>query len=169
MKLVTTKCPQCGGAMQIDEQFKKAVCPFCETVFVVDDEKQHIQFDGAEQAGYEFEKGRIKARQEAKKEEAMKHIVTFTPPANYHPYNSNRAYNASTEYKPQEYKEQPVRYYEPAPKKKTGIFWWVLGWIFFFPIPLTVLIGRSKMPLILKILLLTVLWGLVVLVAIANL
>ena len=34
MKLITTKCPHCGGAMQIDEQFKKAVCPFCETVLI---------------------------------------------------------------------------------------------------------------------------------------
>lgn len=163
MKLITTKCPHCGGAMQIDEQFKKVVCPFCDTVFVVDDEKQHVQIDGAEQAGYEFEKGRIKAQQE----EAMKHAVRYTPPENFHPYNTSTTYIVGTEYKPQEYKEQPVRYYEPAPKK-SNLFLWILGWLFFFPIPLSVLIGRSKMPLILKILLLTVLWGLVILAGIAN-
>ena len=30
----------------------------------------------------------------------------------------------------------------PAPRKK--IVWWVLGWIFIFPIPLTIIIARNK-------------------------
>lgn len=34
---------------------------------------------------------------------------------------------------------------EPAPKKKNSkMVWWVLGWIFIFPIPLTVLMVRNK-------------------------
>ena len=34
--------------------------------------------------------------------------------------------------------------YLPAPKKKSKIVWWVLGWIFIFPIPLTIIIARNK-------------------------
>ena len=34
--------------------------------------------------------------------------------------------------------------YQPAPKKKSKIVWWVLGWIFIFPIPLTIIIARNK-------------------------
>ena len=34
--------------------------------------------------------------------------------------------------------------YQPAPKKKSKIVWWVLGWIFIFPIPLTIIIARKK-------------------------
>lgn len=33
---------------------------------------------------------------------------------------------------------------QPAPKKNKKIVWWVLGWIFIFPIPLTILIARNK-------------------------
>lgn len=38
------------------------------------------------------------------------------------------------------YSEQP----QPAPKKNKKIVWWVLGWIFIFPIPLTIIIARNK-------------------------
>ena len=34
--------------------------------------------------------------------------------------------------------------YPPVPKKKRKIVWWVLGWIFIFPIPLTIIIIRNK-------------------------
>ena len=44
---------------------------------------------------------------------------------------------------------QAQRYYynqpQPAPKKKRrNMFWWVVGWIFMFPIPLTIIISRNK-------------------------
>lgn len=38
------------------------------------------------------------------------------------------------------YSAQP----QPAPKKNKKIVWWVLGWIFIFPIPLTIIISRNK-------------------------
>lgn len=42
----------------------------------------------------------------------------------------------------------PHRYYtvqsQPAPKKNKKILLWVLGWIFIFPIPLTIIISRNK-------------------------
>lgn len=34
--------------------------------------------------------------------------------------------------------------YQSAPKKKSKMVWWVLGWIFIFPIPLTIIIARNK-------------------------
>lgn len=43
---------------------------------------------------------------------------------------------------------QAQRYYayqsQPAPKKNKKMVWWVLGWIFIFPIPLTILISRNQ-------------------------
>ena len=49
----------------------------------------------------------------------------------------------------------------PGKKRHTAL--WVLGWIFFFPIPLTVLIVRSKkLPVWAKALLLVLLWGFVI-------
>lgn len=60
----------------------------------------------AESAGYAFEKGRQRAKNEVQ---------------------ATRTYT-----------------YQPAPKKKSKIVWWVLGWIFIFPIPLTIIIARNK-------------------------
>ena len=43
---------------------------------------------------------------------------------------------------------QAHRYYsaqpQPAPKKNKKIVWWVLGWIFIFPVPLTISIARNQ-------------------------
>ena len=39
---------------------------------------------------------------------------------------------------PREYSAPPV------PKKNKKMLWWVLGWIFIFPIPLTILIARNQ-------------------------
>ena len=38
------------------------------------------------------------------------------------------------------YSAQP----QPAPKKNKKIVWWVLGWIFIFPVPLTIIIARNQ-------------------------
>ena len=43
---------------------------------------------------------------------------------------------------------QAQRYYtaqpQPTPKRNKKIVWWVLGWIFIFPVPLTIIISRNK-------------------------
>ena len=65
MKLVSVKCPNCGAVLKADEDLKNATCNYCRTSFLIDDEVKHIQLDGAEKAGYEFEKGRQRAQIEA--------------------------------------------------------------------------------------------------------
>ena len=35
-------------------------------------------------------------------------------------------------------------YQSPAPKSNSNLLWWILGWIFFFPAPLMILIWRKK-------------------------
>lgn len=56
---------------------------------------------------------------------------------------------------------QPRQTYTPVQPKKRHTFWWVMGWIFIFPIPATILIVRSKkLHWILKVVLVLVLWGL---------
>ena len=32
----------------------------------------------------------------------------------------------------------------PPPARKRHIFWWIMGWIFIFPIPVTILVARNK-------------------------
>lgn len=64
MKLVSFSCPGCGARLNVDADLKQATCQFCGSTFPVDDEALHMKIDGAEQAGYEFEKGRQRAQQE---------------------------------------------------------------------------------------------------------
>lgn len=56
-----------------------------------------------------------------------RHIETQTSGMDYRAYASPR----------------PM-YTEPQKAKKRRTFWWVMGWIFCFPIPLTILVARSK-------------------------
>lgn len=57
---------------------------------------------------------------------------------------------------------QQVQYeYVPVQKKKRHTFWWVMGWVFIFPLPATILIVRNrKMHWIVKTVLVLLIWGL---------
>ncbi len=69
MKILKITCPNCGGMLDIDEEKKKNYCKYCGTPIFLDDEIKHVQVDFAEEAGYKFEKGRIKAQEEKIQEE----------------------------------------------------------------------------------------------------
>ena len=109
MKLVNFVCPSCGAQLRVDADKKWAECPYCDTSTLIDDEAQHVRLDDAEQVGYEFEKGRMRAQSEQAAYQAT--------------YASAAA--------------QPQK-----PKRKTWL--WVLGWLFMFPVPLTILLVRDK-------------------------
>ena len=65
MKIVNLTCPGCGARLEVDMDRKMAFCSYCGAALPVDDEIQKVQLDGAEKAGYEFEKGRQRAQAEA--------------------------------------------------------------------------------------------------------
>ena len=58
-------CPHCGSALKVDADRKKAFCQYCGTELLIDDEVKRIRYENAEQTGYEFEKGRLRAQMEA--------------------------------------------------------------------------------------------------------
>lgn len=64
MKLVELRCKNCGSSLEVSENEKEIVCRYCNTTFRMDDEVQHVKYDDMEQAGYDFEKGKIRAQQE---------------------------------------------------------------------------------------------------------
>ena len=70
MKLIDTTCPSCGAKLNVDAENQKATCEFCGAALLIDDEVQHIQYDNAEEAGYNFEKGRQRAQAEAYRQNA---------------------------------------------------------------------------------------------------
>lgn len=65
MKLIEMICPRCGAHLQVHEDTKRLRCEHCGTTLLLDDEAQHVQFDNADDAGYQFEKGRQRAKREA--------------------------------------------------------------------------------------------------------
>ena len=121
MNLVEYHCPNCTATLQVDAEKHEAVCEYCGSKFEINDER----YD-AEREGYEFEKGRMRAREEMQRENAV-----------YYPQG-----------------------YDTEKKRRTWL--WVIGWIFCFPIPLTVIIVKSKLPTVAKVILLVLLWGFVI-------
>ena len=70
---------------------------------------KHVQYDNAEETGYQFEKGRQRAQAEATRVQQQTFNMNFG---------------------------------KPPKKRKTWL--WVLGWIFIFPVPLTILMLRNQ-------------------------
>ena len=117
---------------------KMAFCSYCGAALPVDDEIQKVQLDGAEKAGYEFEKGRQRAQAEAAQASFPSRQACYQPafqPARYQPAQpqvSPQPQQASCQQAPQ----------EPPKRRKTWL--WVLGWICIFPVPLTIIMLNKE-------------------------
>lgn len=131
MKLISMKCPHCGGTLSIDPDGKQAKCPFCGTPIMIDDKVRHIQFDNSKQAGFDFEVGRMQARGDAA-------VATIAA----------------------QQREE---------KKKKNLKWWIIGWILFFPIPLTIIVVRSKkLKTLWRSIILVAIWGGFILIGLSG-
>lgn len=109
MKIISMVCPNCGASLQVDADQKNLTCSYCGNGLYVDDEVKHVQYDNAEETGYQFEKGRQRAQAEATRVQQQTFNMNFG---------------------------------KPPKKRKTWL--WVLGWIFIFPVPLTILMLRNQ-------------------------
>ena len=118
MKIVNLTCPGCGARLEVDMDRKMAFCSYCGAALPIDDEIQKVQLDGAEKAGYEFEKGRQRAQAEAA-QASFPSRQAFYQPA------SQPTFQPQVPPQPQ----QAPR--EPSKRRKTWL--WVLGWILHFP------------------------------------
>lgn len=67
MKLIDLKCPRCGATLKNIRDRNNIVCQYCGNSFVLDDETKVVRYDSesAEEAGYQFEKGRLRAQNES--------------------------------------------------------------------------------------------------------
>lgn len=67
MKIVSLKCPECGASLNIEQGMKMCFCSHCGTQIMLDDEAQKVRytFDNADEAGYQFEQGRMRAQFES--------------------------------------------------------------------------------------------------------
>ena len=66
MHLIDTNCPHCNAHLQVDRELKQATCEYCGATFLLEEEVKRVQLENAERAGYDFEKGRQKAQEEAR-------------------------------------------------------------------------------------------------------
>ncbi len=80
MRLIDTTCPKCNAHMKVDAENKQVKCEFCGAAFMIDDQVQHVRYDNAEEAGYQFEKGRQKAQAEAYQEQFQQPVYTIPVP-----------------------------------------------------------------------------------------
>lgn len=79
MKIISMSCPNCGASLQVNADKKKLTCNYCGNYFFLDDEVQHIQYDNAEEAGYQFERGRQRAQAEARNVNNRQQITISRP------------------------------------------------------------------------------------------
>lgn len=102
------------GAPVVMDNNGKGLCEYCGQWVIYDNRSEKYVLEDAYKAGYEFEKGRQKAQAEA------------------------RIQSAHTTH----YDQQGQSSTAPAGRRHWG--WWVVGWIFMYPIPLTILMVRNK-------------------------
>ena len=60
--------------MRVIPEANKAVCDYCGTTVLIDDEIKRIEYTNAEEAGYKFEKGRLRAQAEQAQHPAVQQI-----------------------------------------------------------------------------------------------
>ncbi len=135
MKLTEMECPNCGAPLIYDKKTGMAVCEYCDTKVTID---AGFKSASAEEAGYNFEKGRQRAQQESAQD------ARRGGEARRGYYNASASKGNYSSY------EQPKR-------RRTWL--WVLGWIFFFPAPLTVLIYNRVQNPVLKWALIIFIWS----------
>ena len=62
--IIEKKCKNCGAELYEDSLKKELYCGYCGSTFKMTDDVQRIKYEDMEQAGYDYEKGRMRARQE---------------------------------------------------------------------------------------------------------
>jgi hypothetical protein len=69
VKIEKLTCPHCGAALKIKPGVRMTRCEYCDSALVIEDDSNadDMDLDGAEEAGYRFEKGRQRARDEQKR------------------------------------------------------------------------------------------------------
>ena len=144
MKLIELLCPRCGATLKVDTSSKQAYCEHCSTIFLIDDEVKRIRVDDAEEVGYKFEKGRQRAQSEKGRSTYSEYSQKDSAARSDYRSDAYSDYKHQADPEPSSY--EPPAPAEPEEKKKPAwhIVFWILGWIFIFPIPLIFLISRGK-------------------------
>lgn len=63
LRLIPLTCPACGATLSIDAERTMATCPHCGRAYLMDDETEHVSHENGYAFGYDFERGRMQARE----------------------------------------------------------------------------------------------------------
>ena len=64
MRLITLQCPECGAKLNANAELTRASCNYCGNEILIDDEVKQVNvtIENSRQMGYDFERGRMDAR-----------------------------------------------------------------------------------------------------------
>lgn len=133
-KLVPAVCPHCGGKIQVNPDSEAAVCEYCETPFIVEKAVNEYQVLNQE----------IHNHNESTTVINKRGVV-----GSVLDYMENKQIRREEQTKKEiEYQRQEMERLQREEREekeyKRKIVPWVLGWIFCFPIPLMIIIGRNS-------------------------
>lgn len=124
MKVVDVSCPFCGANVGITATEEFVTCEHCGKQIFVDDEvervEHHFSAEDAEEMGYQFEKGRQRAKEEKELEEVGSQ---WLPPYRNNPYSDYG----------QEFQKTDTSAEVTPNQSKAGCGTYLL-WFLFFPI-----------------------------------
>jgi len=75
MKFIPSTYPHCGANLRLNQTEQKAVCEYCGTVLFLDGNTTRIEYVNAEQAGYNFEKGHLRAQAEQAQTPIVQQVI----------------------------------------------------------------------------------------------
>ncbi len=130
---IDLKCPNCMGERTIDENNMVLVCPYCESRQIIPANQiaAYRRLSGSNNNNGYYQTH-----------------TPYNPSMQQYPNNNNQNWqpiNQPVHPNPQPAMSIPQGAYNPnyqRPKNRTWL--WVLGWIFIFPVPLTILMLRNR-------------------------
>ena len=105
-------------------------CPYCGAQLQVDDESREAVCDHC---------GAV-----LKVDDEVQHVVYDNAEKAGYEFEKGRQRAANESIKNQINYQGGTNQYQVKSPKKSSLIWWILGWIFFFPIPVMILIWRKK-------------------------
>lgn len=125
--LVPAKCTSCGGELTVDPTQEAAVCQYCGTPFIVSKAVQNYNIQHNT-----YQTNIVNDQRKG----AVESILSYTSER-----QDKKQQRLDEERRRAE--EERLRNEEKSKKRNKTILW-VLGWIFIFPVPLTILMLRNK-------------------------
>ena len=133
-KFVPARCTNCGAELTVDPSQEAAVCKYCDTPFIISKAIQNYNFETNYNTTNNTTNNITNVYNERKS--AVESYMDYA-------IEKEKTKQQSIESERQ-LKQEKLRIKAAEKEKRKKLIWWVLGWIFIFPVPLTILLLRNK-------------------------